>query len=65
MILHRRRNGSQRVMAPIKLTIWPNIGDTEITFRDQEGTWYRLEPESDEEMKKLLSEVHTVYHNWR
>jgi hypothetical protein len=66
MLLHRRKHGSQRAKAPVKLTIQPNVsGDADITFRDEEGTWYRLEPENEAEMKQLLSEAHIIHHNWR
>ena len=65
MLLHRRKHGSQRPMAPIKLTLQPNIGEPEMTFRDQDGTWYRLVPENEAEMKQLLSEAHIIHHNWK
>ena len=52
-------------MAPIQLTLQPNVGgEPNLTFRDEDGTWYVLQPETHEEMKKLLSEAHILHHNW-
>ena len=66
MLLHRRRHGSQRAKAPLRLTIQPNItGDAELTLKGDDGIWYVLEPESEAEMKQLLSEAHIIHHNWR
>lgn len=65
MLLHRRKHGSQRRMAPIKLEVMPNAsGDPDITFKGGDGIWYVLTPESHAEMKLLLSEAHIVHHNW-
>lgn len=65
MLLRSRKHRSQREKAPVRMTFWPNAdGAPHITLRDDEGTWYMLEPENEDEMKRLLSEAHIIHHNW-
>lgn len=68
MRLQRRKHGSQRAKAPIKLKLHPNFvgsgGDATITFKGEDGVWYTLEPETEADVKALLSQVHIVHHNW-
>jgi hypothetical protein len=57
-----RRYGSQRTSAPIKITLEPNWGgqgDTpEIVFKDENGRYIMLVPETAEDVKALLSAAH-------
>jgi hypothetical protein len=66
MLLFRRRNGSQRSFEPIKLELYriTDERDTSLTFKGEDGVWYTITPETFEEMKTLLSEVHVIHHNW-
>lgn len=66
MILHRRRHGSQRSLKPIKLEPHRIVtaDETFLAFKGEDDVWYMIAPESEEEMKTLLSEIHVIHHNW-
>ncbi|WP_062120234.1 hypothetical protein [Aureimonas sp. AU40] len=69
MELTRRQHGSQRAKRPMKVTLEPNFtgqgGTKRLTFKTESGEYLMFEPESDAEMRELLSEVHIVHHNFR
>ena len=65
MKLYRRKHGSQRAMAPITLELVLNTtGESDITFKGADGIYYVIQPDTLEEHRKLLSEVHIAHHNW-
>lgn len=65
MILTKRKPGSIRSSQPKVLKICDNICDGYLTLQDEDGTYYLLCPESEEEVKKLLSAAHIVHHHFR
>lgn len=65
MILITRRRGSRRASSPVRVAIERNVsGDGMLTLLYEDGTYMMLEPETEEEMKLLLSEAHIIHHNW-
>lgn len=67
MKLTRRRKHSQRPSVPEPVLMVPNFtgqgGFANITFESVDF-YYFLEPETDAEMRELLSQVHTLHHNF-
>lgn len=64
MIIRRRRHGSPRAMKPLLVHMQVNIDETFITFKGEDDIWYMLVPETEAEMKQLLSNVHVIHHYW-
>lgn len=65
MILHRRRHGSQRGMAPMRVELVPivdNRTDT-LTFKGSDGIYYTLEAETSAEMRELVQEIRVAQSN--
>lgn len=64
MLLYRRKHGSQRPMAPVKLEVFRADDNPDITFKGSDGVYYSIIPEDMAEVKLLLSEAHIVHHNF-
>lgn len=67
MLLKRRRHGSQRPLAPVKLELLPGSAGIEvpqIVFKGDDNIWYTLVPETEADVRALMSEAHIVHHNW-
>ena len=74
MFLNSRKHGSQRAADPIRLQFLPNFtgsgGANHITLFQGPNLgapekYYWLKPESEEEVKEFLSQVHILHHNFR
>lgn len=69
MILIKRKHGSQRASAPVKITTEPNWcgqgGSPNIVFKDENGDWITIKPETREDVRELMSQAHIVAGNFR
>lgn len=64
MLLQRRKHGSQRAMKPLKIELVRSADqrDDTLTFLGEDGVYYQIAPEGNEELRLLLSEIHVLFH---
>ena len=63
MKLVRRKHGSQRASAPIKLELHPPAHDsTELVFRDEDGNWLKT-PEMQARVDTLAMAIYPRNHD--
>lgn len=67
MRLEHGKKGSQRKMKPIQLKFFPNWGGQGgtpyITMEGDDGKWYMLHFNGEEEAREMLSQAHIAFHN--
>ncbi|MCK9361763.1 hypothetical protein M0Q28_06105 [Patescibacteria group bacterium] len=62
-----RRKNSQRASAPIPVSFYPNYsgqGGLPLLILESDQTYYTLEPETLDEVRQVMSQVHILHHNF-
>lgn len=67
MIFERRRKNSQRKRQDVKVKFYPNFAGQNglaVLTIESDDEYFTLIPETEEEVKELLSQAHIIHHNF-
>jgi hypothetical protein len=69
MLLQKRKHGSQRAGRSEKITLETNWGgqggNPYLIFKTEDDVYLTIIPESEEDVKALMSQAHIVHHNFK